>query len=143
MSTHDANCPWIYGGECNCGLASDAAERDSLRRDLAVKSAALAQCATALGDAALYLRSAQRLIECGAVNGTPWFAGLVDLIASLPAVLANPDVDHAVRVEAARDAALRTADKYRKAFPQASAEQWDAFYDAFDALDALTSERKS
>lgn len=163
MSTHDVNCPWIYGGECDCGLASDAAERDSLRRDLAVTRAALAQCARAMEKVRDNHHNMVHADECprrghddGECNcpdvdgliheGAPCIDGECECCLSVDVIhqaLAPVDVGHAVRVEAAREAVESIAREMEaratgKAM-QPTPEQWQRLT---AALDALTSERR-
>lgn len=89
-------------GECDA--SQNEVEVSSLRRDLAVTRAALAQCATALQDISSNLECDSPCgpyyvsCECGKKTER-WCAGCVARVA-----LASPDVEHAVRVEAARDA---------------------------------------
>lgn len=154
MSTHDANCPWIYGGACDCGLASDAAERDSLRRDLAVTRAALAQCVTALTrivetdthgknvrDGWGFLRPTGTDF-CGRCNRNNYWPHTDDCpIALAAAVVVGVDVAHAVRVEAAREAVIQAVGVYLNARCDDN-ESLIRLIAARQALDALTSERR-
>lgn len=141
MSTHDANCPWIYGGACDCGLASDAAERDSLRRDLAVTRAALAQCATALREARAWIDP---------IGETS--PGMAQQSRAFVDAALTVDVEHSVRVEAAREAVIQAVgalDKFEDfseppEHEDEASPQWlkarQAVGDSLVALDALTSE---
>lgn len=110
-----------------------ATERDSLRRDLAVTRAALAQCATAL-------RELRESVSMESVDDDLW--------SRIVAALSNPDVEHAVRVEAAREAVITGLIEWRDQLRGTPSVGIGPFLAAeidrrFPGLAALTSERKS
>lgn len=125
-------------------------ERDSLCQQLAVMRAALAECATVTTRVSAQLRHAYHNLIDGRVYaaGVRSFAdGLIaPQIRALEDLARVADVDHAVRVEAARDAVrsasvtVLLAAMLRRGTP--SPAQWKELSDALSVLDALTSERK-